>query len=61
MLCVKIEAWTSHSPKTLVRTAVQAYWITMFTTNGNLCDLQERLLFAHENMFVNMLGVKIAA
>ena len=32
-------------PKTLVRTAVQAYWITLLSSkgNGNSCDLHEKL------------------
>ena len=56
-------------PKTLVRTAVQSFWISLLSSkaNGNPCDL-------HENLFIiirtiendvglefNTLGVKIAA
>ena len=46
MLSVKIAVWASDSPKTLVRTAVQAKWITLLSSkaNGNDCGHHEQLL-----------------
>ena len=68
MLDVNTAAWVSHSPKTLVRTAVQAYWITFLSSkaNGNRCDLHEKLIIIRKREFdvglhFNMLGVNTAA
>ena len=46
MLGVKKSPSASHSLKTLVRTAVQAYYSTLLSSNGNgnHFDLHEKLL-----------------
>ena len=45
MFGVKIASLGSHSHKTLVRAAVQAYCITLLssTANGNPCDIHKKL------------------
>ena len=45
MLGDKLATYATHSPKTLVRTAVQAYGITLLSSKGNenRCGLQENL------------------
>ena len=57
-------------PKTLLRPAVEAFWITLLSSKGNRnhCDLNEKIfiiIFAPENLMFDMIstcsGVNIAA